>query len=93
MNVVDPILNNLVTQLITLNAERVSLMRNSTSQQNLYLADINIRIENLKKTIRETVKNTLNTLNISLNEINYRMSKASGQISQMPKTELQLRGY
>lgn len=92
MNVVDPILNNLVTQLISMNAERVSLIRNSNSQQNLYLADINIRLENLKKTIRETVRNTLNTLSISLNEINYRMSKASNQISQMPKTELQLRG-
>ena len=92
MNVVDPMLNNLVSQLLSLNAERVSLIRNSTSQQNLYLADINIRIENTKKTIKETVKNTLNTLNISLNEMNYRMAKASGQISQMPKTELQLRG-
>jgi len=92
MNVVDPMLNNLVTQLITLSSERVSLLRNSTNQQNLFLADINIRIENTKKIIRETVKNTLNTFNISLNEINYRMSRASGQISQMPKTELQLRG-
>lgn len=92
MNVVDPILNSLVTQLITLNAERVTLLKNSTSQQNLYLADINIQIENIKKTLRETVRNTLNTLTISLNEINYRMTKASGQISQMPKTELQLRG-
>jgi len=92
MNVVDPILTTLVTQLISLNAERVSLIRNSANQQNLYLADINIRLENIKKTIKETVKNTLNTLSISLNEINYRMSKASGQISQMPKTELQLRG-
>jgi tyrosine-protein kinase Etk/Wzc len=92
MNVVDPILSNLVTQLISLNSERVSLLRNSTGQQNLYLADINIRIENIRKTILETAKNTLNTLNISLNEINYRMSKASGQISQMPKTELQMRG-
>lgn len=92
MNVVDPMLNNLVTQLLALSAERASLLRNSTSQQNLYLADINIRIENLRKTIKETVKNTLNTLNISLNEMNYRMSRASGQISQIPKTELQLRG-
>jgi len=92
MNVVDPILTNLVTQLMNLNAERVSLLRNSANQQNLYLADINIRLENIKQTIKETVKNTLNTLTISLNEINYRMSKASGQISQMPKTELQLRG-
>lgn len=92
MNVVDPILNSLVSQLITLGSERASLISNSNNQQNLFLADINIRIENLKETIQETVKNTLNTLNISLNELNYRMSRASGQISQMPKTELQLRG-
>jgi tyrosine-protein kinase Etk/Wzc len=92
MNVVDPILTNLVTQLMDLNGERVSLLKNSANQQNLYLADINIRLENVKKTIKETVKNTLNTLSISLNEINYRMAKASGQISQIPKTELQLRG-
>ena len=92
MNVVDPILNGLVSQLITLSSERASLLQNSSNQQNLYLTDINVRIENIKKTIKETVKNTLNSLTISLNEINYRMSKASGQISQMPKTELQLRG-
>ncbi len=91
-NVVDPILNNLISQLLASNAERASLMRNTGSQQNLFLADVNARIENTKRTIQETVKNTLNTLNISLNEINYRMSRASGQISQMPKTELQLRG-
>ena len=92
MNVVDPMLTNLVTQLMTLNSERASLLRNSTSQQNLYLADINIRIENLKGNVKENVKNTLNTLNMELNEINYRISSASGQIAQMPKTELQLRG-
>lgn len=92
MNVVDPILNNLVTQLITLGTERAAMLRNSPNQQNLFLPENNIRIENLKKTIQETVHNTLNTLNISLNEINYRMSRASRQISQMPKTELQLRG-
>lgn len=92
MNVVDPMLSGLVNQLISLNAERASILQNSTSQQNLYLADINIRIETIRNNIRETVRNTLNTLTISLNEINYRMSKATGQISQMPKTELQLRG-
>jgi len=92
MNVVDPILNSLVTQLISLSNERASLLRNSTNQQNLFLTDINIRIENLKQTLQETVKNSLNTLNISLREINARMSRANGQIAQMPKTELQLRG-
>jgi tyrosine-protein kinase Etk/Wzc len=92
MNVVDPILTNLVTQLIALNAERASLLRNVTNQQNLYLSNINIQIENLKKTLKENVTNTVNTLAISINEINYRISKLSGEISQMPKTELQLKG-
>jgi|WetSurSiteA1Bulk_404760.scaffolds.fasta_scaffold00685_3 tyrosine-protein kinase Etk/Wzc len=92
MNVVDPILTGLVTQLIALNSERASLLKNSTNQQNLYLSDINVRIDNIRQTIRETVKNNLNTINMSLNEINYRMNRASGQIAQMPKTELQLRG-
>ncbi len=92
MNVADPIMSGLVSQIIELNNEKASLLKNSTSQQNLYLADINIRLDNLKNTIKEMVKNTLDGINISMNEINYRMSKASGQISSMPKTELQLRG-
>ncbi|MBN1415996.1 MAG: polysaccharide biosynthesis tyrosine autokinase [Bacteroidales bacterium] len=92
MNVVDPILTNLVSQLISLSAERASLMRDGDSRQNLYLNNINLQIENLRKTLRENVTNTLNTLDMSVNEINYRISKLSSQISQMPKTELQLKG-
>ena len=88
MNVVDPILNNLITQLITLNAEKAS----ATNPQNIYLSTLNLKIDNIKKTIRENVNNSLNTLNISLNEINYRTATLSSQISQMPKTELQLKG-
>ena len=88
MNVVDPILNNLITQLIAFNAERAS----STNPQNIYLSSLNLRIDNIKKTIRENVNNSLNTINISMNEINYRISTLSNQVSQMPKTELQLKG-
>ncbi len=92
MNVVDPILTNLISQLITLNSERARLVKNITNTQNLYLADVNLNIDNIRKTIKENVSNTLNTLNVSLNEINYRISGLSAQISQMPKTELQLKG-
>ncbi len=88
MNVVDPILTNLITQLITLNSERA----NNSNPQSIYLADLNSKIMNLKKAILENVTNTYNTLTISMNELNYRISNLSGQISQMPKTELQLRG-
>ena len=88
-----PILTNLITQLLNLSAERASLFKNNTTnQQNLYISDINAQIDNIKKTLKENVSSTLNTLNISLNEMNYRISKLSSQISQMPKTELQLKG-
>jgi len=93
MSVVDPILTNLITQLLNLSAERASLLKNNiTNQQNLYISDINAQIDNIRRTLKENVNSTLNTLNISLNEMNYRISKLSGQISQMPKTELQLKG-
>ena len=93
MNMVDPILTNLVTQLLTLSAERSRLIKNNaTNQQNLYITDINSQIDNIKNTLKENVNSTINTLNISLNEMSYRISKLSAQISQMPKTELQLKG-
>ena len=92
MRVVDPILTSLITQLITLNSKRVSLVQNNTNPENLYLADMNIQIENILNTIKENVNNSINTLGSSINEINYRISSLSSQISQMPKTELQLKG-
>jgi capsular exopolysaccharide synthesis family protein len=90
MNVVDPILTNLVTKLMELNSERVSL--DYGADENLYLKDLDLQIENLKNTIKENVSNSLKTLEVSINEIDYRINKLSGQISQMPKTELQLLG-
>ncbi|MBN1599231.1 MAG: polysaccharide biosynthesis tyrosine autokinase [Bacteroidales bacterium] len=90
MNVVDPILTNLVSELITINSERVS--HTGTSSDNILLRNYNIRIENLKNTISENVDNSLKTLNASVNEIDYRINKLSNQISTMPKTELQLKG-
>jgi tyrosine-protein kinase Etk/Wzc len=92
MNVIDPILANMITQLITLNAERASLLKNSNNPQNLYLNEVNLQIDNIKKNLKENVSNTLNTIDITVKEINYRISRLSTEISQMPKTELQLKG-
>ena len=91
MNVVDPLLTNLVTQLITLSTERQNLISNARSgEQNLYLNNLETQINNLKRTISENVNNNLNTLKISINEIDYRINRLSGEISKLPKTELQL---
>jgi tyrosine-protein kinase Etk/Wzc len=92
MRVSDPILTNLISQMLTLSSKRASLLRTNANKDNLYLSDINIQIENIRKTISENVNNTLNTIDNSIKEINYRIAGLSNQISQMPKTELQLKG-
>lgn len=92
MNVVDPILTNLVSELISVNSERASHMGNTQSMDNILLKNYNVRIDNLKQTILENVENSLTTINSSITELDYRINKLSNQISTMPKTELQLKG-
>jgi tyrosine-protein kinase Etk/Wzc len=92
MSVVDPILNSLVTDLLTQTAERNSITSNNPNSDNILLKDINNKIENLKRTISENVASSLSTIGASISEIEYRINKLSGEISAMPKTELQLKG-
>ncbi len=92
MNVVDPILTNLVSELMSVNSERASRLGGDENEDNIMLRNYNVRIENLKKTIKENVDNSLTTIRSSMNELDYRINKLSGQISTMPKTELQLKG-
>jgi tyrosine-protein kinase Etk/Wzc len=92
MSVADPILTKLVENLMTLSSERVSITRNNPNSDNILLKDLNIKIENLKRNIVENVENSYSTISASINEVDYRINKLSGQISSMPKTELQLKG-
>jgi capsular exopolysaccharide synthesis family protein len=88
-NVQDPIMNSLVLELLELNAERSAILSNNT-QKNLFLDQIENKINLQKKTIIENVKNNLNALNLSMNELDYREKKLSAQISNLPRTELNM---
>lgn len=92
MQVVDPILSNLVSELISINSERASHMGLGSSDNNIMLRNYDTRIDNLKRTILENVENSAVTLQSSIRELDYRINKLSNQISTMPKTELQLKG-
>ena len=89
MNVADPIMNQLITDLMALNSQRSGILSNN-SEKNLFLGQIENKIKIQKQTIIETVTNNLNTLSLSLNELNYRSEKLSREISQLPKTELNM---
>jgi len=91
MNVVDPIMNQLITELLSLNAQMAGIL-NDNSQKNLFLPQIENKIKVQKETILENVKNNLNTVDLSINELNYRSDKLSRDIAALPRTELGLVG-
>jgi len=88
-NVVDPVMNSLVLELLALNAERSTILSNN-AEKNLFLGQIENKIKLQRQAIIENVKNNLNTLNLTQNELDYRETKLSGEISKLPRTELNM---
>jgi capsular exopolysaccharide synthesis family protein len=88
-NVVDPLMTTLVTELLSLNAQKASLLSNN-SEKNLFVGQIDNKIKTQKQAIIENVTNSLNTLNLTQNELNYRSEKLSEEISRLPRTELNM---
>jgi tyrosine-protein kinase Etk/Wzc len=88
-NVVDPIMNQLILSLLALNAERSTILSNN-NEKNLFLGQIENKIKLQKQTIIENVSNNLNTLSLSMNELNYRAEKLSNEISKLPRTQINM---
>lgn len=88
-NVVDPIMNSMVLELIALNTQRSTILSNN-AEKNLFLGQIENKIKLQSQAIIESVKNNLNTLNLTQNELDYRESKLSNEISRLPRTELNM---
>lgn len=88
-NVNDPIMNSLVLEMQSLNNQKASILSNNTGK-NLFLGQIENKINLQKQAIIENVTNSLNTLNLSQNELNYRAEKLSVEISKLPRTELNM---
>ncbi len=90
MNVADPIINQLITTLNDLNLQRSSLLAGSNPQKNIFLNQIDAKIAAQKQTIIENFTNNLNTLTLSLKELDYRQEKLSREISRLPRTEMNM---
>ncbi len=90
IEVVNPGLINLLTELISLNEQRTQLIRNNLDQQNPYPDEINAQIEQTRDDLYENINNNLSSLEISLNEVNYRIRNANSQLSEIPRAELKL---
>ncbi|MEZ5082529.1 MAG: polysaccharide biosynthesis tyrosine autokinase [Bacteroidales bacterium] len=91
MDVRDPVLNELTSNLLELNNERMNYMQQN-NPKNLFLRDLEIQISNLKNTIIENIEYNTKSIEISLQDIDSRMAKLNGQISSLPRTERELIG-
>lgn len=92
MGIPDQILTSLMTELIAAQAQRSNLIDNK-QEKNPLVNKLNIKIENIKKSILDNISAVRQTTEISIDEMNKRVAKIEGQISRMPKTEQLLGGY
>jgi capsular exopolysaccharide synthesis family protein len=91
MGVPDQVLNNLTTELIAAQAQRANLIENKQGRNPL-VKKLDIKIENLKKTITENISAVRQTTDITLDEMDKRIGRIESQISRMPKTQRKLGG-
>jgi len=90
MDVQDEILTTLINELLSLNNQRMNYLQNNP--KNLFLKDLDIQINNLKKTILENISYNYDRIEISLDDLDSRMAKLNSQISRMPRTEREVIG-
>jgi tyrosine-protein kinase Etk/Wzc len=91
MGVKDEMLNNLVTELITIQNQRANLIRNH-QEKNPLVQRLGVQIENAKNTIYENIKEVKKTTDIAMDELNKRINAVKGEISRVPQTQRQLGG-
>jgi tyrosine-protein kinase Etk/Wzc len=85
----DQLLNTLMSELITAQAQRSNLIENN-QERNPMVQKLSIQIENLKKTISENISAVGKTTSISIDEMNKRIRKVEAEISRLPVTQRQL---
>lgn len=90
MEIQDPVLGQLIGQMLTLNSQRLNYLE--SNPKNLFIKDLDIQIANLKTTILENIKYNYNKLEISKQDIDSRIDKLSSQLTYLPKTERELIG-
>lgn len=85
----DPLLNNLISELITAQSQRTSLLQNNQGKNPL-VQKLGMQIDNIKNTISENISSVEKTNTISIEEMNKRIKKIEADISRLPVTQRQL---
>jgi tyrosine-protein kinase Etk/Wzc len=86
LGIQDPLLNNLMSELISAQAQRSNLIENN-QEKNPLVPKLSIQIENTKKTISDNISAVSKTTSISIDEMSKRIKKIEGEISRLPQTQ------
>lgn len=89
MGIDDPLLTQLINDLVKLYSEKSDLMVNSR-RDNPLLTNLQSRITNQKNTIAENLKSLTKANTISIKDIDNRIEAASRKISEIPESQRQL---
>jgi tyrosine-protein kinase Etk/Wzc len=87
-NINDPILNKLFTDILALNSEKSTI--SGSNERNLFSVQIDNKIKVQKQTIIDNITNNLNTINLTLNELNYKAEKLTKELAAIPKKEMNM---
>lgn len=85
----DPLLTDLISQLSILYKERSSLSL-SAGVENPYISTLNLKIEHVKASLLENVKNIKNASELIFSDLESRIKETEKDISSLPQTERQL---
>jgi tyrosine-protein kinase Etk/Wzc len=88
-NVSDPIMTQLIMDLLSLTSQHAAISNDNT-QNHIFLPQIENQIRLQKRAITDNVSNNLNTLQLTQNELDYRIERLSDEISRLPRTELNM---
>jgi len=85
----DPLLNNMMSELISAQAQRSNLIENN-QERNPVVQKLAIQIETLKKTISENVTAFSKSTSISIDDMTKRIRSIENEISRLPATQRRL---
>lgn len=92
MGINDPLLNQLVRDLVTLSQTKATQLLTQT-EQHPQIVKLNEQIVTTKKTLLETINNLVINAEMGLEEINKRIAKAVSETKVLPEKQQQLINY
>ena len=87
----DPLLNNLIQELTTLNSEKQRII-SQDQLRNPRLQTIDISIETLKNAISDNLTFTISTTKREIDDLNAKINELNREFSELPSTQRELLG-